>query len=1031
MVVKSDKEISPQIHIVEASAGSGKTYALAKRYIQLLMNPALKLDEIPIKEILAITFTNKATFEMKERIIEFLKNIAFNEVEDDILEDLSIDRKSAKEKAYNVMDYIIKNYHLFQVQTIDSFINTILSGCAFKINLSAGFKIKTDYSDYLTYSMDKFVDRAKTDKNVLNLFHKFLQQYLFIENRTGWFPKKEILTKINSLFKKSNTYKDEFIRSKIETKELIILKKNILKLMNDLNGNLPEETNKTFLNSFSSFLKKNKDSFDIGDISSYFKEDKFPVKKNYEVSDNVEKLWLDIKKNIIKLVNYESKSLFNYYIDIFNMVLNDFRNLSSKDDVLFLEELNKQTRKLFDERSLTVPELYYRLALRFRHFLIDEFQDTSRLQWENLFIMVEEAISMGGSLFYVGDKKQAIYRFRGGDVSLFDSVKNRFKGFKIIFTSLDKNYRSSREIVEFNNKIFSIDNLERFFAEFKDDDKLEIQDINEIINIFKGPGQKYEHKKEHGYVKVEFIDSENKEKRDEIIKKKLINLIKELEKRYSYRDIALLTRENDDVKLLTSWLLEVNIPVESEKTLNIRENSLIKELISFLKFINSPIDNLSFASFILGDIFSLATGVNKGKIHDFIFEINNKKTETNVYLYKEFQNKFPEIWKTFFEDFFKNVGFVPLYELTISILNKFNCLLNFPSYQGFFMRFLELIKEQESERYIISSFLEFFDNAGDDELYISSSAGYPDSVKVFTIHKSKGLEFSVVILPFLTIDVKVDTEIFYAENGRISIFRTSKKYRTFSTQLEEIYREEYKKSFIDELNSIYVAFTRPKYELYIFIPERISKNKHNPANILIGKQNNEIGKKAEYKKDKNNKKETLLLPISQYKDWMQFLKGELGEKFQNREKVLKGNILHTILSFIGNLLTQDKDSVINETIKKIKTKFPFIDDFKEFENIVRKMLADKRFYQFFFVKTGTVYQEKEIIDSLGNTKRIDRLIVSEQEVCIIDYKSSKDEDINYNQIKEYINIIKDIYPKQKIKGVLIYLDDLSIEEIYG
>ena len=146
----------PSVHIVEASAGSGKTYALAKRYLGLLINPSLKPDQIPLETILAITFTNKAAAEMKERILEFLKKIALDKFSQpkekaDILASLAVEEGYARRKAFKIMDYLIRNYNFFGVQTIDSFINTILSGCAFKLDLTASFKTKKYYSHYISY----------------------------------------------------------------------------------------------------------------------------------------------------------------------------------------------------------------------------------------------------------------------------------------------------------------------------------------------------------------------------------------------------------------------------------------------------------------------------------------------------------------------------------------------------------------------------------------------------------------------------------------------------------------------------------------------------------------------------------------------------------------------------------------------------------------------------------------------------------------------------------------------------------------
>ncbi len=1028
----------PQVLIVEASAGSGKTYALAKRYIQLLITPRLKPEEIPLNTILAITFTNKAAIEMKERILEFLKKIALDKFEDgkekeNFLASLHVDKEAARKKSYKIMDYLTRNYNFFQVQTIDSFINAILSGCAFRLDLSANFKTEKYYGDYLSYSMDKLIDKAGADKDVLNLFHNFLRHYLFIENKSGWFPRQYILSILKSLYSKNNRLSGRFIRNNTEAKDLISLKKSVLNLMTDLTGNLPGGTDKRFLNSLSNFLERNKEGFDIDDIPDFFGRTDFPINKNHGVPDNIRKLWQRIGNGIKELCELESGSAYNYYVDILNEVLRELKEITARDDVLFLEALNKEAQRLLGEKSF-LPELYCRLATRFKHFLIDEFQDTSRLQWENLLVMIEEALSTDGSLFYVGDKKQAIYRFRGGEVSLIESVREHFPDFNLIPGTLNKNYRSQREIVEFNNMVFSKENITGFISRIKDKKKDGLApgdtDIKKILDIFEGSRQEYKEGETQGYVRSGFIDGKNNEEIDEITREKTLNLLEDLKKRFSLKDIALLARKNNEVAVLTSWLLEKGIPVESEKTLNIKENPYIKELISFLNFLNSPIDNLSFASFILGDIFLKTSGLTRQDIQGFIFRIQGPGNEEKTYLYREFRKEFLSIWETLIEEFFRSVGFVPLYELVISILSRFNVVQGFSDYQGFFMKFLEFIKEHEEEHSSISSFLEFFKKAPDEDLYVNVTEG--DSVKILTIHKAKGLEFPVVIIPFLELNVKVEPEVVLSNNGDLRLIRIKKGYANFSPRLAGLYREEYLKYLIDELNSIYVALTRAKDELYIFIPAKAERG-DNLAGALFPEKDFERGKKSEHK-NPHDKEEILPIeiPPSEYKDWIPLLRDEFIEEgiLKDRDKILKGEVGHYLLSFIGNLHNQDKDLVVREALEKLRFQYPSLSNPGEYVATINKLLENKSLRPYFEVRDGEVYLEKEIVDSYGNTKRIDRLIVRLGEVLIIDYKSSKENNTAYyEQMLQYMKIIREIYTDLNVRGILVYLDDLSTEEI--
>jgi len=177
-----------------------------------------------------------------------------------------------------------------------------------------------------------------------------------------------------------------------------------------------------------------------------------------------------------------------------------------------------------------------------------------------------------------------------------------------------------------------------------------------------------------------------------------------------------------------------------------------------------------------------------------------------------------------------------------------------------------------------------------------------------------------------------------------------------------------------------------------------------------------------------------VIPPSKYKNWIPYLKEEFIDKSQieNRKKILHGEIVHTILSFIGNLAEQDKDAAISAALCNTRVLFPQVLDFQEFKETVVKLLSAKNLQPFFYVKEGKVYREKEVVNKNGQTKRIDRLILQESQVTIIDYKSLKIESEDYrNQMLDYIFLIKDLFPGKRIVGFLLYLDDLSLEEVYG
>ncbi len=1033
----------PEVRVVEASAGSGKTYALARRYIQLLLHPAFQSEAMPVRQILALTFTNKAAFEMKARILEFLKLIALKRLPDihqkTILEPIGLQAETAAPRAFAVMETIIHHYNFFQVQTIDKFINALLSGCAFKIGLTAHFRIRTNAREYLQYSLDELIDKARADKTIAGIFSDFLHNYLYLENRTGWFPKEDMLAICTNLFHQNNTYGQVFLESGFTSEDLVKQKKKLFKEMQTLNEIMPDGVHATFRKSLEKFLNRPTPGFDIDSISDYFAREEIPVRKNVDVPSEVDGLWQTIHRDLQGLCDREAYALFNPYIRIFHRVLEEFYAAAAKDDVLFLGELNKRAGALFDEDYVTVEELYYRLATRFRHYLIDEFQDTSRLQWHNLAKMAEEALSTGGTLFYVGDRKQAIYGFRGGATELFDEIKQDFGAFGVQVESLVNNWRSQKAVVAFNNGLFSMDNIKRFIREKeeyedskgkKDSVRFYQEDFDEIHNVFSSAHQHFQPGNKNGFVKIERIDTEKKEERDEIIREKLIALIGDLKNRFAYRDIAILTRSNNEIERMTGWLLEEGITVESERTSDVRANFLIQELIALLQFLHSPIDNLAFTAFILGELFSKATGLPSQDMHDFVFSLRERlKKESDVYIYTEFRKRYEDVWTRFIDPFFKNVGLYPLYELVVSIYNTFECCHHFPEYQGFFMHFLELIKKQEEERSDIASFLEYFERVEGEDLFVHVSDS--QAIQMMTIHKAKGLEFPVVILPFLGMSIQVGSSsekqqsyILQHQEAGLELLRLKKKYGKFSGKLWEIYAREYKKSFLAELNNIYVALTRPRYELYAFVAKKVGPS-INPVQFLIPEDMYEMGEQVDYPSEVSSDADLFCIPATTYPDWMGYLKDEFMDyhAVKNRTKRLQGEVTHYLFSFLGNLSQQDTDEQLKQALSEARDQFPQIENFSEYEERVRQLLEKEAVRPFFYCEDAQVFTEKEMVNAQGHTKRLDRLIVKSDEVVIVDYKSSHEgEEAHKEQMAEYEEMVSKMYPECNVSGHLLYFE---------
>ena len=576
-----------------------------------------------------------------------------------------------------------------------------------------------------------------------------------------------------------------------------------------------------------------------------------------------------------------------------------------------------------------------------------------------------------------------------------------------------------------------------------------------MLQAFSHSEQEPQPDKPAGYVSVERFDgssdkpegsglasnSQSHEERSDIVREKLLGLIKDLRARsFDFKDIAVLSRSGARVEEISGWLIEEAIPVESEKTLNIRENGLIKEITSFLKFLDSPIDDLSFASFILGEIFCAASGLSKEKIADFIFRNRLQKKKEDAfaaYLYRAFQREFPQVWQQYIEKFFKNVGFLPLYEMLVTIYADFGILDRFPGNQSFFMSFLERVMEKEDEHNGIRAFLEYFKDAVNDDLYVKFPSS--NAVKVMTVHKAKGLEFPVVIIPFLKISPRAEstsdnrgtsyTPDLDRKENTLRLLRLKEDYRKFSPEIQVRYNEEYFRSFLDELNNIYVSFTRAKQELYIFIPKKPGAT--GPVEFLIPDDFVELGRKGEPPKKGEGQEKLHVLSPSRYSDWIDMLKDEFKDYSQLKfhKQIKKGEVMHYIFSLLGNLSGKDPDAELGRCLVLAQSRFPEFDDFAGLQVKIKTLLKDPRFKELFFCEAGSVFTEKEVVNRFGDTKRIDRLILKDDEAVIVDFKSGAEEEGQTKQIKEYIELILAIYPKKKVRGCLLYVDELMMKEI--
>lgn len=1090
----------PHRMIARSSAGSGKTTTLATRYIQILLSDLSEYNSKNRPEnILAITFTNKAAQEMQERIITKIKRLLLRIEKFENLEELEVsDRdkelKKVKIKFVNsfqkylsdIFEDLLERFYNFRVSTIDSFVNLITKCMARKLDVPPNFEITTNTDYYINLGINILFERLYEELNSVSLHNKikkivddFLQFYVKTTSHAfqlNWNIRRLLKEHISFMWSTESNEgnidvsqinrldKKKFIKLKVLIKEFISLLHSQYK-PDDFNGTTKfnKKLEKLYLHIKESDNPYNIFSLDKSYTSIFAKEaidqqNRVIKAKAPPASEEILEKWRQLREYFFEFISDYPRELLLPFINFYNefkkyIIQQEF---VSNQRLIFIEDLNRRIhQKLFPYISADVDDRYYDvileiyiyLAERYYHYLIDEFQDTNRIQWYNIENLIDETLSKGGSLFIVGDKKQSIFRFRGGDYTLVDRIENRFSPSVRYLIDLFYNYRSAQEIVEFNNRVFVKSNIKRFLEFILQNIKSKISSDTKIdlfSKVYECLPQKSRPEnaanKGKGYIYIDIIDeNEKSESLEDRIKNRLEDIMNDIKKRnlIGNKTVAVLTRKTSEATQVTEWLIESGYKVESQTTLDIRYNSLINEIICFIKFLNNPLDNLSFANFITGNIFLNSTGIKS----DHIFQWLEDSALNSEPLYVQFRRTFQEEWNAYIEDIFNKTGFIPVSEIILEIYRKFKLLERdeFKEDKPFLLCLFELTEDISTGNDIFT-FLEIWtDSSESDERFKIKTPESRDTIKVLTIHKAKGLDFDIVIVPYaecrdvsppnkLASKIRVVRSIQDEENVRL--YYINKEMSDLSPEFSKIYIKDIIQNYMDEINNNYVAFTRACSELYIFIPLR-QRNKNYLPELFpdIKDYPAEIGEKlppqSPYKSNDDMKIEKIIIPEKPL--WHDILKKSKlikpEEVFVNRLEARKrGKIVHKILECIKELKDiKELENLITLFMHRDgieeKVKEELIDIFKEKEFI--------RFFQ--NLDNWEIFNEKEVCDSNGNIHRIDRLMIGNGRVIILEYKSGEERNEEHvQQLNKYMRIIKEIFPEKKIEGFLVYIEQKEI-----
>lgn len=1145
------------LQLQRASAGSGKTYTLTKIYIRNFLakkvNNRYRLRTEPEMRavhgrILAITFTNKATNEMKQRIVTALANLAGLYSQDDekidylsdFIEEFSATKEQVQQAALLGLNILLHGYSDFQISTIDAFFQSILRTLAVETDRNESYQIELDDKYLSQVGVDMTLSEVNDNTDRKKSYAKFWIQSLILDmlrDGEGWNPFKKSKNGLYAeLVNFTNLFHSEVFKENVEAELMEYLTSDVdyMKVYSKLkksHKDCHEEYKEAYSESrtailemlknegcdFNSLNSKNygglwrrqsdsdfsdvpigKVKFGFGksimSLEGVDEEDGVVLLKDYkEKADALQGLAYMLCEHRDLMLEWEILDRFwsatngkLYYLGLIKSIKENIRQFREENNIIPLSETNRILQGIINEDD--APFIYERVGTYINYYLIDEFQDTSRLQWSNLCPLVSESLSHEEDYdnLIIGDVKQSIYRFRNAEPMLIQNdVPERFD-CEIRGESVDENtnWRSNREIVKFNNSFFhriahTLD-CERGAGK-SDSTRLKIS------SLYSNAIQKIKNIDKPGYVEVNFM-GHNANAYDEM--GDLVHRL--LDKGYAQKDIAFLVSNGDHGVALIDALMAYNadeknagktpISVISEESLKISSSSAVKLVVAVLQLIvkgnakkgvktddrrNSKVEMDEFIS-----------------SYNYIYCNNPDLSATEI-----IERYFSDESNINVSDILKEVHTVALPALVENIIIKVVPEKLRQSDVAFLAAFQDEVLEYcQMYPADIASFVRWWNDTGAKKSSISSPED-TDAVQIMTIHKSKGLEFKCVIIPYAdwSLDVTKPSTIWVRpklpDNVEISGMPPYLPIGMNNALKDTLYNDDYEQEFdrivVDQLNKTYVAFTRAVNELYIYaqstkkaestligdylkriVPQMYETKLLDPSEIEFTVKKEDIviddsGELLTYRmggvtpedvrkfKDKSDESEsddkekiadyhvytkTELLMTDSEKDAEDDneVRSDNASEKESKESRRRGRLLHSIMEQV--IVADDLPAAIRrmKIAGRLKGK-----DADEVEAFLKAKMADEKVAKW-FDKDLDVITERTILCSDDKNRRPDRIVVSKEgDLEVIDYKFGEQLNDNYNtqQVRRYIKLLKEIKAEDgspKYRSVRGYLWYVSL-----
>ncbi|WP_438968593.1 UvrD-helicase domain-containing protein [Nonlabens sp.] len=1040
-----------------ASAGSGKTYTLARDYLTLLFKNEYSNG---YRKILAVTFTNKAVGEMKERILEYLHKFTFEELDASVIaiaahikQEAGLNDEQFKKKAQAIFNQLLHDYSAFDIVTIDSFNHRILRTFAKDIDLPDNFEVELDSKRLISKAIHNLIARAGKDNKLTQLLVDF--SLLKIEEGKSWDIEYD-LQDIAKLILNENHYPflkqlkekevEDFLRFReslykninVEQKELTEKAQNLVASLQS-NGINVTDFKGGSRSIFNTVIKVSNEDFSVGletaSVRDLIAGDLYPKGKSQEIKDRIDQIasviqefGIQYKEQMGTVLFYKNIASSLTPLSLLNELLHEIDQIKITEQIVPIYEFNALLAEQIKDQP--APFIYERLGERYRHYFIDEFQDTSRMQWENLSPLIENELlqqrenQQRGSLMLVGDAKQSIYRFRGGDADQFLrllAVPDLFMLPKKEET-LEFNWRSYDNIIHFNNDFFSV------YGDHLNSDVYK--------TLYKKYLEQKTRSKDGGYIQIDLIAKdfeapyENEDYSTVYPYHVYQQVLKAQESGFALGEICVLVRANKEGHEIAKYLVEQQMRVVSGDSLLVYASHKVQLLISLMKMIQAPDQQQLRFEFLIAytKVFKITD------IHSFValhLKVSLLELGKNLLNWLE-------------EDLSSAFAKAALFPATERVADSLGLFQEQDTRLQSFMEFL--FEYSTGYEVSLSGFIEHWELKM-DKLSVPAAAD-ADAVQIMTIHKSKGLEFPVVIVPHCdkklddarnpTGWVPVDEQDY---EGFDQVFIGLKKENEFYPGVApEVYERHLGKAQMDQINTLYVAFTRAREQLYVSAIESEGKTP-NYASLLKdfitnkalhpqqedGYQSAQIGE-SHRRSEKSETEENEML--EEYKLHLDFdrltistRKGMLWASGVS-EAIQKGNVLHEYLSLIQ--FTTDFEKVK----KKINRDFSLSKkEQDEMITTISKLIHHPDLIPY-YKKGIQVLNEQPILLPSGRRLIPDRVVISDESATVIDYKTGAVLDKHKSQLNEYANLL-DSMGRSVSEKLLIYTDTLEIVKWKG